>query len=299
MNVKTFEEVRQRFLEITFEERFDLIVAAANGGIIPAAMLNQRLNLDMQLLKLHLRDADQKQLYDRPRLLEEIRFEVKGKKILLVEDNETIVMGLSYSLEQEGFEIVSSKTRKDAEKILESETINLVLLDVTLPDGNGFDICKYVKQKLDIPVIFLTAQDEETSVVVGLDLGADDYVIKPFRTRELISRINSVLRRYGKKEDTTNIVQYKNIKIDTNSAKVYKDEKEIIFTSLEYKILLMLFTNQNKLITREQLLEKIWDIAGNFVNDNTLTVYIKRIREKLQDETIIKTVRGLGYRIGD
>ena len=182
---------------------------------------------------------------------------------------------------------------------MESETINLVLLDVTLPDGNGFDICKYVKQKLDIPVIFLTAQDEETSVVVGLDLGADDYVIKPFRTRELISRINSVLRRYGKKEDTTNIVQYKNIKIDTNSAKVYKDEKEIIFTSLEYKILLMLFTNQNKLITREQLLEKIWDIAGNFVNDNTLTVYIKRIREKLQDETIIKTVRGLGYRIGD
>ena len=221
------------------------------------------------------------------------------KKILLVEDNETIVMGLSYSLEQEGFEIVSSKTRKDAEKILESETINLVLLDVTLPDGNGFDICKYVKQKLDIPVIFLTAQDEETSVVVGLDLGADDYVIKSFRTRELISRINSVLRRYGKKEDITNIIQYKNIKIDTTSAKVYKDEKEIIFTSLEYKILLMLFTNQNKLITREQLLEKIWDIAGNFVNDNTLTVYIKRIREKLQDETIIKTVRGLGYRIGD
>lgn len=221
------------------------------------------------------------------------------KRILLVEDNETIVMGLSYSLEQEGFEIVSSKTRKDAEKILESETINLVLLDVTLPDGNGFDICKYVKQKLDIPVIFLTAQDEETSVVVGLDLGADDYVIKPFRTRELISRINSVLRRYGKKEDITNIIQYKNIKIDTTSAKVYKDEKEIIFTSLEYKILLMLFTNQNKLITREQLLEKIWDIAGNFVNDNTLTVYIKRIREKLEDETIIKTVRGLGYRIGE
>lgn len=221
------------------------------------------------------------------------------KRILLVEDNETIVMGLSYSLEQEGFEIVSSKTRKDAEKILESETINLVLLDVTLPDGNGFDICKYVKQKLDIPVIFLTAQDEETSVVVGLDLGADDYVIKPFRTRELISRINSVLRRYGKKEDITNIIQYKNIRIDTTSAKVYKDEKEIIFTSLEYKILLMLFTNQNKLITREQLLEKIWDIAGNFVNDNTLTVYIKRIREKLEDESIIKTVRGLGYRIGE
>ena len=221
------------------------------------------------------------------------------KKILLVEDNETIIMGLSYSLEQEGFEIVSSKTRKDAEKVLTSEKIDLVLLDVTLPDGNGFDICKFVKQKLDIPVIFLTAQDEETSVVVGLDLGADDYVIKPFRTRELISRINSVLRRYDKNIEKSNIVQYKNIRIDTNKAKVYKDDEEIIFTSLEYKILLMLFTNQNKLITREELLDKIWDIAGNFVNDNTLTVYIKRIREKLGDESIIKTVRGLGYRIGD
>ena len=221
------------------------------------------------------------------------------KKILLIEDNETIIMGLSYSLEQEGFEIVSSKTRKDAEKVLTSEKIDLVLLDVTLPDGNGFDICKFVKQKLDIPVIFLTAQDEETSVVVGLDLGADDYVIKPFRTRELISRINSVLRRYDKNIEKSNIVQYKNIKIDTNKAKVYKNDEEIVFTSLEYKILLMMFTNQNKLITREELLDKIWDIAGNFVNDNTLTVYIKRIREKLGDESIIKTVRGLGYRIGD
>ena len=215
------------------------------------------------------------------------------KNILLVEDNEAIIMGLKYSLEQENINVIETRQKLNQEKI------DLVLLDVSLPDGNGFDICKEIKQKQDIPVIFLTAQDEETSVVFGLDLGADDYITKPFRTRELISRIKSVLRRYGKKEDTTNIVQYKNIKIDTNSAKVYKDEKEIIFTSLEYKILLMLFTNQNKLITREQLLEKIWDIAGNFVNDNTLTVYIKRIREKLEDETIIKTVRGLGYRIGD
>lgn len=221
------------------------------------------------------------------------------KKILLVEDNETIVMGLEYSLKQEGFEIISSKTKKETEEILLKESVHLVLLDVTLPDGNGFDICKFIKQKSDIPVIFLTAQDEETSVVIGLDLGADDYVVKPFRTRELISRINSVLRRYDKNIEKTNMIQYKNIKIDTNMAKVYKDNEEIIFTSLEYKIMLMLFTNQDKLITREQLLDKIWDIAGNFVNDNTLTVYIKRIREKLGDESIIKTVRGLGYRIGD
>ena len=125
------------------------------------------------------------------------------------------------------------------------------------------------------------------------------YVIKPFRTRELISRINSVLRRYEKNIEKSNIIQCKNIKIDTDIAKVYKNNEEIVFTSLEYKILLMLFSNQNKLITREQLLDKIWDVAGNFVNDNTLTVYIKRIREKLGYEDVIKTVRGLGYRVGD
>lgn len=221
------------------------------------------------------------------------------KKILLVEDNETIIMGLKYSLEQENFQIISSKTKKEAEEVILKEKIDLVLLDVTLPDGNGFDICKFIKEKLEIPVIFLTAQDEETSVVIGLDLGADDYVVKPFRTRELISRINSVLRRYDKNIEKSNIIQYKDIKIDTDMAKVYKNNQEIVFTSLEYKILLMLFSNKNKLITREQLLDKIWDIAGNFVNDNTLTVYIKRIREKLGNENLIKTVRGLGYRIGD
>lgn len=220
------------------------------------------------------------------------------KKILLIEDNEAIIMGLKYSLEQENFQVISAKTAKESKEKLENKNIDIVLLDVSLPDGNGFEICKEIKEKNDIPIIFLTAQDEETSIVLGLDLGADDYIVKPFRTRELMSRIKSVLRRYGKKEEN-NIIQYKDIKIDTISAKVYKNNKEIIFTSLEYRILLMLFTNQNKLITREQLLEKIWDIAGNFVNDNTLTVYIKRIREKLEDDSIIKTVRGLGYRIGD
>ena len=220
------------------------------------------------------------------------------KKILLIEDNEAIIMGLKYSLEQENFQVISAKTAKESKEKLDNKNIDIVLLDVSLPDGNGFEICKEIKEKNDIPIIFLTAQDEETSIVLGLDLGADDYIVKPFRTRELISRIKSVLRRYGKKEEN-NIIQYKDIKIDTISAKVYKNNKEIIFTSLEYRILLMLFTNKNKLITREQLLEKIWDIAGNFVNDNTLTVYIKRIREKLEDDSIIKTVRGLGYRIGD
>lgn len=168
------------------------------------------------------------------------------KNILLIEDNDTIIMGLKYSLEQENFKVISAQNVLEFNENIDKNDIDLVLLDVSLPDGNGFEICKEIKSKKDIPVIFLTAQDEETSVVLGLDLGADDYIVKPFRTRELISRINSVLRRYGHNE--SNLIQYKNIKIDTSSAKVYKDNEEIIFTSLEYKILLMIFSNQNKLI---------------------------------------------------
>ena len=190
------------------------------------------------------------------------------RKILLVEDNETIILGLKYSLEQEGFEVDVAKSVKETQKKLEN-TFDLYLLDISLPDGNGFEICKEIKSKQDVPVIFLTARDEETNVVLGLDIGADDYIIKPFRIRELISRINSVLRRYDKNMANSRIV-YQDIVIDTKKAKVYQNNQEIIFTSLEYKILLMLFTNQNKLITRDQLLDKIWDIAGNFVNDNTL-----------------------------
>ena len=192
----------------------------------------------------------------------------KMRKILLIEDNETIILGLKYSLEQEGFEVDIAKSVKETKKKLE-KTFDLYLLDISLPDGNGFEICKEIKSKQDVPVIFLTARDEETNVVLGLDIGADDYIIKPFRIRELISRINSVLRRYDKNMANSRIV-YQDIVIDTKKAKVYQNNQEIIFTSLEYKILLMLFTNQNKLITREQLLDKIWDIAGNFVNDNTL-----------------------------
>ena len=221
------------------------------------------------------------------------------RKILLVEDNETIILGLKYSLEQEGFEVDVAKSVKETQKKLEN-TFDLYLLDISLPDGNGFEICKEIKSKQDVPVIFLTARDEETNVVLGLDIGADDYIIKPFRIRELISRINSVLRRYDKNMANSRIV-YQDIVIDTKKAKVYQNNQEIIFTSLEYKILLMLFTNQNKLITRDQLLDKIWNIAGDFINNNTLTIYIKKIIEKIGDKqgNIIQTVRGIGYRIGD
>ena len=221
------------------------------------------------------------------------------KKILLVEDNETITMGLKYSLEQEKFEIDTAKNVITAKAKIKKNEYNLYLLDITLPDGEGYEICKEIKEKGNYPVIFLTAKDEETDVVQGLDMGADDYVIKPFRTRELISRINSVLRRYEKETNIESKIQCGNISIDTISATVYKDEKEITLTSLEYKILLMLFSNKGILVTREQILDKIWDIAGNFVNDNTLTVYIKRIREKIDDKDgkIIQTVRGIGYKV--
>ena len=221
------------------------------------------------------------------------------KKILLVEDNETIIMGLKYSLEQEKFYVETVKDIVTAKSKINKEKFDLYLLDIALPDGEGYEICKYIKEKGDYPVIFLTAKDEETNIVQGLDMGADDYVVKPFRMRELISRINSVLRRYDKEITNENQIKFKDIIMDNNTAKVYKNGQEIVLTSLEYKILLLLVNNKNILVTREQILDKIWDMAGNFVNDNTLTVYIKRIREKLNDKEgkIIETVRGIGYRM--
>lgn len=223
------------------------------------------------------------------------------KNILLLEDNESIIMGLKYSLEQEGFDVETAKSVLDSKNKINEKEYSIYLLDITLPDGNGFEICKLIKEKYDKPVIFLTARDEETNVVYGLDMGADDYVTKPFRIRELISRINRILSRYEKNQIKSNILKYQDIEINIDKCKVTKNNKEIIFTSLEYKILLLLFGNVGNLITRDQLLDKIWDIAGNFVNDNTLTVYIKRIREKLDDKDgkIIQTIRGIGYRVGN
>ena len=217
-------------------------------------------------------------------------------KVLLVEDNNSIILGLEYLFKEEKFTYNITKNKRDTLNLLDKESFDIVLLDVSLPDGNGFDICKYIKQKKNIPVIFLTAKDEEKDVVMGFELGADDYIIKPFRNRELISRINNVLRR---KSNLDNCITVKDIKIDTEIGKVYRENKEIVLTKLEYKILYNLFVNKNKLITREEILNDIWDIAGNFVEDNTLTVYIKRIREKIgdKDAKIIETVRGLGYRI--
>lgn len=217
------------------------------------------------------------------------------KKILLVEDNEIIIKGLKYSLEQEDFEVTPAKSVFEAKRLLNENKYNLIILDVMLPDGNGFELCKFIKEKEKTPVIFLTAKDEEQDVVNGLELEAEDYVIKPFRTRELILRINNILKRYEKVENKR--IQAGNVIVDVDASRVFVNGQEIEFTALEYKILLLLFLNIGKTVTRDSILDRIWDVAGNFVNDNTLTVYVKRIRAKLGKEDIIKTVKGIGYRI--
>lgn len=217
-------------------------------------------------------------------------------RILLVEDNEAIILGLEYLLTQENYQVETARNIREAYEVVARESVDLVLLDISLPDGNGFDFCKDVKEQSDISVIFLTAREEESDVVNGLDLGADDYIVKPFRNRELISRIKSVLRRTGK---ASTLLKCGDITLNLETGKVSRGEKEIILTKLEYRILSTMLAYPGKLFTREEILAGIWDISNNFVNDNTLSVTIKRIREKLGDEDgeIIKTVRGIGYRI--
>lgn len=229
-------------------------------------------------------------------------------KILIVEDDHTIAAGLEYTLQQEQYETIICSDFQSAERMIELnlEQFDLCLLDLSLPDGNGYHLCEKVKQKKDIPVIFLTVADDEVNVVMGLDMGADDYITKPFRIRELLSRIRTVLRRYKKLTETAalSVIEIgENIKINTMEAKVTKNGNEILLTALEYRLLLIFAKHKGQVLSRNQLLEQIWDVAGDFVNDNTLTVYIKRLREKLEDNpanpTIIKTIRGLGYKVGD
>ena len=217
-------------------------------------------------------------------------------KILIIEDDATIRSGLKYCLEYEKFEVIEAIGLDSLNKLA---NVSLILLDINLPDINGFELFKKIKERKNIPIIFLTANDLEPSIVMGLDMGADDYVTKPFKTRELISRIKNVLRR----NNNFDVINIKNIVIDLKQAKVFKDGVEVNLTALEYKILLTLALNPNQVFTREKILANIWDVNEEYVYDNTLTVYIKRIREKIEDDItnpkIIKTVRGIGYKIGD
>lgn len=218
--------------------------------------------------------------------------------IFVLEDDEAIGIGLSYSLENEGYTVTVEKTVASAKFAIAKGSFDLYILDLTLPDGNGYEICKLIKSMGDYPVIFLTAYDDEINVVTGFDLGADDYISKPFRVRELMARIKSVLRRYSK-DSNDGKIKIDNLLINTNEAKVYLDGEEVILTAMEYRLLLSFVNNRGVVLSRQRLLEDIWDVGGDFVNDNTLTVYIKRLRDKLESDPnnpkFIKTIRGMGY----
>lgn len=220
--------------------------------------------------------------------------------LFLLEDDYAIATGLCYSLENEGYNVTHASGVKQAIDIISKEKFSLYILDLTLPDGSGYDVCKEIKKQGDLPVIFLTAYDDEVNVVMGFEFGADDYISKPFRLKELLVRIKSVLRRYNN-ETADGVIKFRDLTVNTNEAKVYKNGEEIILTAMEYRLLLILLNNRGKVLSRTQLLENIWDVDGDFVEDNTLTVYIKRLRDKIEEEPnrplIIKTVRGLGYMI--
>ncbi len=210
-------------------------------------------------------------------------------KILLIEDNEMIIKALKYLLESHEYYVdVATSIKEAKEKI--TNTYDLIILDVMLPDGNGLD---FFKEYVRTPALVLSAKDEEKDVVKAIDLGVQDYIIKPFRSMELLSRINNIIKRNKK----NTIKEFENIKFDMDAYKIYVDNLEVVLTGLELKILFLMLENSGCLVTREMIIDKIWDASGKFVNDNTLSVYIKRIREKLKNDDLIKTIKGIGYRI--
>lgn len=213
-------------------------------------------------------------------------------KILLVEDNEILAKGLIYSLEQKKYQVIHTLNVENTLKILKTEKIDLAILDVSLPDGNGFDLYRNNIKEKNIPSIFLTAKDEEDNIVKGLELGAEDYITKPFSIKELMARINRIILRNKK----NTVIQVQSIKFDMDKMVVYRDNESVELTNLELKILNLLFLNLNKVVKRSEIIDKIWEWTGNDVNDNTVTVYLKRIREKIKTDIII-TIKGIGYRI--
>lgn len=220
-------------------------------------------------------------------------------KVLLVEDDSTLAMGIEYSLKNEGYMVDIAHNFTDGRDLVRQKNYDLIILDVGLPDGNGFDLCREIRKDKTTPVIFLTAQDEEVNIVMGLDLGGDDYITKPFRIKELISRIKAVMRRTAKISQRDLLIS-NDIKVNLLESKVYKDNELIWLTPSEYKLLIILMNNHHQVLSRSKILENLWDIDGDFVDDNSLSVYIRRLREKIEDDSsnpkYIKTVRGIGYR---
>lgn len=220
--------------------------------------------------------------------------------VLVVEDDEIILEGLKYSLLQEGYEVWTAGTAEEGKALLQKAQLpDFCLLDVMLPDGNGFELCEMVRRKSDVPVLFLTACDDEVSTVRALELGADDYIAKPFRIRELLARMKAILRRSGKtgKNESAIITVGDNI-INLQTGKVSRGNEEIVLTAMEYRLLLVFLNHRGQILSRAQILNQLWDDAGEYVNDNTLSVYIRRLRKKLgekEEAKLIQTVRGLGY----
>ncbi len=222
------------------------------------------------------------------------------KEIFLIEDDHAIARNLTRLLQGEGYGVAHAPTCREARALLSQKRFDLALVDISLSDGNGFPLCTEIKAAQHIPVIFLTASGDESSVVTGLNLGADDYVIKPFRPRELVARIGAALRKNSR---AGSVFEIQGLQADPSSGVVRKGGKELFLSALEYRLLLVFLSNPKSILTRGKLLDELWDAAGEFVNDNTLTVYIKRLREKIEDDPsspkIILTVRGTGYRLGD
>jgi len=243
-----------------------------------------------------LKEKDTCYVYYQAHTFGATRGEKPLKQIMIIEDDETILFGLQIALKKNGFQPIPCMSLQEG-KIKLSDHIALILLDWNLPDGTGQDFCSYAKSRRDVPVIFLTVRDEEKDIVQGLDMGADDYIIKPFQISVLLSRINAVLRRTG--DIGQSVMTCGGISVDKTKTSVLLEGLELSLTAGEYKLLTILLENKNKTLTRTQLLEKLWDAEGNFVNDNTLTVTMKRLREKLNNPPSIKTLRGIGYRMED
>ena len=221
--------------------------------------------------------------------------------VLVVEDDEMILEGLRHSLQQEDYHVITATTVKDAMEWIHGQTeFQFCLLDVCLPDGNGYEICREIRKNSKVPILFLTACDDEVSTVMALEQGADDYISKPFRIRELLARMKAILRRTAAQEPSESIVLVGDNQINLQTGKVYQNNQEIVLTAMEYKLLLVFLNHRGQTLSRKQILDQIWDDVGDFVNDNTLTVYIKRLRNKLGDSEenqLIQTIRGLGYRM--
>ncbi len=219
--------------------------------------------------------------------------------ILLVEDDANLALGVEYALKNEGYSVSIASNVSKAKELL-GQSYDLALLDVMLPDGTGYDICRLIRRQSSMPVIFLTACDEEVNIVMGLDLGGDDYITKPFRIRELVSRIKAVLRRTGQAGEDGGRLMSAGLAVNTLESRVQKEGQDLALTSLEYRLLLALMGNPHQVLGRSRLLETIWDIDGEFVDDNALSVYIRRLREKLEagqgEPPPIVTVRGVGYK---